>query len=75
MKSNDERVMTIHYSGIKKEETSNPSDYLDLLGLLGDAAHVRAHIYHKKILSDCKSNIFPFHLMMNSEIVIIFITI
>ena len=40
--------MTIHYSGIKKEETSNPSDYLDLLGLLGDAAHVRAHIYHKK---------------------------
>ena len=48
MKSNGERVMTIHYSGIKKEETSNPSDYLDLLGLLGDAAHVRAHIYHKK---------------------------
>ena len=72
MKSNGERVMTIHYSGIKKEETSNPSDYLDLLG---DAAHVRAHIYHKKISSDCKSNIFPFHLMMNSEIVIIFITI
>ena len=48
MKSNGEWVMTIHYSGIKKEETSNPSDYLDLLGLFSDAAHVRAHIYHKK---------------------------
>ena len=67
--------MTIHYSGIKKEETSNTSYYLDLLGLLGEAAHIRAHRYHKKISSHCMSNMFPFHLIMNIEIVIIFITI